>query len=539
MSQELHPKVSIAYFVSPHGFGHAARESAVINAIYEKWPYVHVDLFTTIPEWFFKDSLCADFCYREFAADIGTVQQSPLEVDLEATLALLDETFPLADRDLTAIAAKLEHLGSRLVISDISPWGIAAAQKAGIPSILIENFTWDWIYDAYVAQAPQLQAHIRYLEDIFNTVDLRIQAIPCCSHFSGACLETPPISRKPISCREDIRARLGLGETDKMVLITMGGIPETHRFISELSRFGKDMHFVVPGGYPELPPEGEKNGNVTRLPHRSAYYHPDLVNAADAVVGKVGYSTLAEVCQAGVPFGYVLRPNFRESAVLESFIRKEMSGLPISQSVFESGSWLSALPELLSLPEIPPVSANGADVAAEYICRFIACHHELLEVIDSRGEIRGAAPRCEVHGNNEWLHRVVHVLVFDSSNRLLLQKRSMAKTVAPGKWDTSVGGHVDCGESIESAMHREMAEEFGIETIRPEYAYQYIHSNDFESELVYTYVCQFDGEVRFNRDEIDVAAFWELPEIEANLGCGLFSDNFEHEYSVYRIWSGK
>jgi len=158
-------------------------------------------------------------------------------------------------------------------------------------------------------------------------------------------------------------------------------------------------------------------------------------------------------------------------------------------------------------------------------------------VVDSEGHVVGAAPRDCVHSNNQLLHRVVHVLVFDGANRLLLQKRSQSKKVAPGRWDTSVGGHVDCGEAIETAMLREMAEELGIHPEPPRYAYQYIYSNNVESELVFTYVCFYDGPIRFNPDEIDTVKFWTLEEIEAAIGQGALSDNFEEEFQRYRTWA--
>jgi isopentenyldiphosphate isomerase len=47
----------------------------------------------------------------------------------------------------------------------------------------------------------------------------------------------------------------------------------------------------------------------------------------------------------------------------------------------------------------------------------------MLDIIDRHGNIQGAAPRKIVHGNNLLLHRVVHVLVFDHCDNLLLQKR--------------------------------------------------------------------------------------------------------------------
>ena len=87
---------------------------------------------------------------------------------------------------------------------------------------------------------------------------------------------------------------------------------------------------------------------------------------------------------------------------------------------------------------------------------------EILEVVDKNGNVLELAKRSEIHGNPSLLHRVVHILVFDGKGRILLQKRSLNKDVAPGKWDTSVGGHVNPGEDILDAAKREMKEELGI-----------------------------------------------------------------------------
>ncbi|MBF0344711.1 MAG: NUDIX domain-containing protein [Nitrospirae bacterium] len=159
---------------------------------------------------------------------------------------------------------------------------------------------------------------------------------------------------------------------------------------------------------------------------------------------------------------------------------------------------------------------------------------ELLDIVNEDGDIIGAASRMEAHGNNRLLHRVVHVLVFDGTGGLILQKRSMAKDVAAGKWDTSVGGHVDYGETIEAALLREMQEELGIIPDRtPEFMYKYIHRNSYESELVHTYRYVHKGEVRFNTVEIDEVRSWTLAEVESSLGSGVFSDNFQDEFRKY------
>ena len=157
----------------------------------------------------------------------------------------------------------------------------------------------------------------------------------------------------------------------------------------------------------------------------------------------------------------------------------------------------------------------------------------MLDVVNDKGEILKIMSRSEIHGNPSLMHRVVHVLVFNGKGELFLQKRSMSKDVAPGRWDTSVGGHVNAGETLDEALRREMEEELGIAKTDPELLYTYIHSNNYETELVYTYSCIYDGEIRFQESEIDEVRPWNLDEIKETLGKSILSDNFEHEIDMY------
>jgi len=446
----MHPKLSIAYFITSHGFGHAARASAVMNAIYARWPYVSFEIFTLTPQWFFTNCVKAPFAWHQQQTDVGLVQTSPLHFDPDQTIDALAAFLPFKEQLLKSLSDKLCVADCHLIISDISPLGIAVAQYAGMASVLVENFTWDWIYEPYVTENPQFKKYIDLLDGYFNNAGLRIQAVPICKKISKhPC--TPPISRAPVSDPLQIRKQLGIKGQEKMVLITMGGMPGSLPFIEQLASVDKHICFVLPGTSINQAEPAIKTNQVIFLSRNSEFYHPDLVNAADAVVGKVGYSTLSEVYQAGVPYGFVTRPDFRESPVFETYIRQNMAGIEISEIEFNSGVWLKLLPELLSHPKRAQSKPNGADAAAEHICNYFACEKEILEVVDTRGDVVGAAPRKCVHGNNALLHRVVHVLVYDKNNRLLLQKRSLNKRVAPGRWDTSVGGHVDCGESIRRA----------------------------------------------------------------------------------------
>ncbi len=158
---------------------------------------------------------------------------------------------------------------------------------------------------------------------------------------------------------------------------------------------------------------------------------------------------------------------------------------------------------------------------------------ELFDLVDEQGKVIGQARRGEVHGNPELIHQAAHVIVEDSRGRLYLQKRAPDKDIQPDKWDTSVGGHVDTGESPEAAAHREMAEELGREPESLEFLYRYLWRSPVETELVSTFLCHHDGPFSPDPVEISEGRFWSREEIQAALGSGVFTPNFEAEFARF------
>jgi isopentenyl-diphosphate delta-isomerase type 1 len=159
---------------------------------------------------------------------------------------------------------------------------------------------------------------------------------------------------------------------------------------------------------------------------------------------------------------------------------------------------------------------------------------ELFDIVDEDDNVVGMATRAECHGNPELIHRVVHVLVVSSKGDLLLQKRSPNKDIQPGKWDTSVGGHLDPGESYHEAALREMSEELGLTGLPLTFLYKSKIRNEIESENVATYLTSFDGEVLWNPHEIDSARYWTAEEIDAAVDTGVFTPNFEEEWAMFQ-----
>lgn len=354
----------IAYFISPHGFGHAARAAAIMSALQDLDAGIHFDIVTQVPAWFFADSLRGGFDYHQVCTDLGLVQHSALNADLDASLRHLDTFLPFHAAELTGLAERLDDLGCQLVICDIAPMGIAVARQLGVPSILVENFTWDWIYRAYVDAYPGFSRHIDYLASLFAATDYHVQTEPVCDH-RPCDLTTQPIFRQSTTSSIRTRERLNVPVDMPLVLLTMGGTHASYPFVQQLIERFPDMAFVIPSGGTEP----QSLGNVRWLPPQSAFFHPDLVQACDAVVGKAGYSTIAEVYAAGVPFGYVLRASFRESEALAVFIRQHMHGIAVPESGFQDGAWFDLIPELLQLPQIRRHGPNGADQVAHFVCQ--------------------------------------------------------------------------------------------------------------------------------------------------------------------------
>ena len=164
---------------------------------------------------------------------------------------------------------------------------------------------------------------------------------------------------------------------------------------------------------------------------------------------------------------------------------------------------------------------------------------EQFNILDESGTVIGRASREKCHEGSFLLHGVVHVLVFNSRSDLLLQKRSMAKYIQPGKWDTSIGGHIHCNETKEEALIREAEEELCINNADFEKIYEYIMESDVEKEYVTTYRCIWDGPIDFQKSEIDEVRFFSPDEIESHLGSGYFTPNFEDEWEYYKKWVKK
>jgi isopentenyl-diphosphate delta-isomerase len=86
----------------------------------------------------------------------------------------------------------------------------------------------------------------------------------------------------------------------------------------------------------------------------------------------------------------------------------------------------------------------------------------LVELVDDAGGAAGSATVDEAHRAPGRLHRAFSVLLVDAGGRLLLQRRSAAKTRFPLRWANACCGHPPPGRAVTDAARDRLAEEIGV-----------------------------------------------------------------------------
>jgi isopentenyldiphosphate isomerase/intracellular septation protein A len=159
---------------------------------------------------------------------------------------------------------------------------------------------------------------------------------------------------------------------------------------------------------------------------------------------------------------------------------------------------------------------------------------EWLPIVEEDGKVIGRAPRSLCHNGEKILHPVIHLHVLNSKGYFFLQKRPMNKLVQPGKWDTSVGGHISFGEDLETALHREAFEEIGLKDFTAKFIGKYRWNTEIESELVYYFISFDYQKIKLHSEEVKEGKFYSPAQIEKQLGEGIFTPNFEYEYNLLK-----
>ena len=90
------------------------------------------------------------------------------------------------------------------------------------------------------------------------------------------------------------------------------------------------------------------------------------------------------------------------------------------------------------------------------------------------------------------------------------------------------------GEHLLEALYRESYEEIRFNEYNPLAIVSYEFESEIEKELVNVYAAVGGFELHPDPEELDGGKWWELEEIDANIGKGVFTPNFESEFKMIR-----
>lgn len=138
---------------------------------------------------------------------------------------------------------------------------------------------------------------------------------------------------------------------------------------------------------------------------------------------------------------------------------------------------------------------------------------EEFDIVDTEDRVIGQAPRSVVHAYR-WLHRAVHIFVFNSRGELLIHKRSATKDECPRLYTSSASGHLSAGEDYEPAAVRELQEELGLSSPL-EWLQKFPAGAATSYEFSGLYRTTTDEPPTFDPGEIESGAFYPLAEVAA------------------------
>jgi L-arabinokinase len=363
--------MTVVFYISGHGFGHASRQIEVIRALKRREPALRVIVRSQVPAWFFDVSGAGEIELQTVETDVGVVQHDSLRLDEVESAARAEAFYSTFDRRVDTEVRLLDDTDAAVVVGDVPPLAFAAARAARRPSILISNFTWDWIYRAY----PIFHSRgARALETIEGAYSEATRALRLPMHGGFETIRTvsdiPLIARRSTLDPRNTRTQLDLPADATLVLASFGayGLRLPYEEIACRS----DAVIVLTAH--DTPDAVVEQPRLRVLRHRTlnalGLRYDDLVAACDIVVTKPGYGIVSECVANGVAMMYTSRGVFAEYEVMVADMPRMLRCRYIAQDDLMAGRWSETIHALLAQPAPPERPAiNGAEVAADAILK--------------------------------------------------------------------------------------------------------------------------------------------------------------------------
>ena len=361
---------AVCFYISGHGFGHASRQIEIINALGASQPDLAIVVRTSAARWLFDRTARVPIVLLAGECDTGVVQIDSLRLDEGETMRRAAAFYARFDARVQSEADLLRAHDVRFVVADAAPLGPAAATAAGVPSVVVSNFTWDWIYEAYSSADPAALDVLAIIRNAYRQAHAAWR-LPMHGGFAtfDTIVEVPFVARHARYDRLQVLETLGLPNDRPLVLSSFGGygvdgldvgrldcladyaVVLTHRASSDVVASAPGLHQIL---------EAQLYGSGLR--------YEDLVGACDVVATKPGYGIIAECVANRTAVLYTPRGHFVEYDVLVREMPRVLRCEGINHDDLFAGRWRAPLDRVMSRPAPPDTPrTDGAQVVAGMI----------------------------------------------------------------------------------------------------------------------------------------------------------------------------
>ncbi len=381
--------------ISAHGFGHLAQTAPVLKRLDEIVGDLRLTIRSGLPEANLRQRIALPFEHIAAASDFGYVMHDALSIDRAATAAayralhgrlctanrlrqreaVLPETLPppsavrvdTAAHNFSRRVAEEAQLLARLrpdaVLANVSYLPLAGAAMAGIPAMAMCSLNWADLFLHYFGTEPwAAPIHADMLAAYRSATFLRLTpGMPMAA--LNDVVTIAPVTIAPVASlgrdrRGELRREVGAGDTARVVIVAMGGIPM--RLPVENWPVLPDTHWLVPGAWQVHRPDMSAIEPLD-------WPFPDLLRSVDAVVTKPGYGTFAEAACNGTAVLYQRRDDWPEQDCLIDWLHHNARCVEISASDLYLGNLATTLDSLLQSAAPPAPLPGGIQQAAAHI----------------------------------------------------------------------------------------------------------------------------------------------------------------------------
>ena len=351
--------------LSSHGFGHAARQAAVLSALHALHPQWRLVVSSAVDPAFLNlvfQGVPVE--QRPVRWDVGMVQSDALCCNQAATLAALDRLELSLPGSLDQEVAWIEAQGLPVVVlGDIPPAIARLANRLDAPLVWMGNFGWD---DIYRDQGEAFAGWVDQARCAYSTGDLLLR-MPFHLSMAWGIPEQPMglVAARPRPLPRPLKEHL-LQVENELVLVGFGGLGVS--IAPQCFAQWPEHHFLLPTPpNPALRYAFAAMDNLTLLPE--GVRPLDVMPYCQRLLGKPGFSTFAEALSTGTGLHVVERAGFSEAAALMTGLRSHGFHRLISRSGFDQGAWELDLP--LIPPLADPLPLDGAQTAALQISHLV------------------------------------------------------------------------------------------------------------------------------------------------------------------------